>query len=374
MKKKAIGMMSGTSLDGVDITLCEIEGSGLKTKVTLLKGKTYSYQKNILNQIKKAINIETSTIDVICSLNVELAYEYVRIIRAFCEDIKLNIETVDFIASHGQTIFHINDHKELSPSSLQLGDGSVMATILGVDVVSNFRNADIAVGGTGAPLVSYADYCLCSNGTTRLLQNIGGIANVTKLSKSNSIEDIIAFDNGPGNMMIDAAMNKLFNQPYDSRGEVASKGMIITNLLEELLDDEYFIMKPPKSTGRERYGVQYTNEVLRKYKDFDSKDIITTLTHFTAKTIADSYAFINEQIDEVVVSGGGAHNTFLLQLIREYCGLNVTTSEEIGISVDYKEAMAFVILANETLQHKPSNVPSATGAIQSVVLGQISKG
>lgn len=376
MIKRAIGLMSGTSLDGIDVVLAEIEGSQQSTQVKVLHTYTYEYENSLLNKIRKAIKDEYVTSKLLCSLNFEIAEAYSKCILSFCERYGIDIHSVDYIASHGQTIYHIaEDESDYQASSLQLGDGSVLANLTNIKVVSNFRTADMAYGGQGAPLVPYADYVLFnSKDKTRLLQNIGGIANVTILEKNKGLDDCIAFDNGPGNMMIDYAMQKLFNKKYDDSGMIASKGIVITELFEEVVSNKYFKKLPPKSTGRELFGNQYTDILLNKYASFDKEDIIATLTHITAYTIAKSYQdFCEREIDEVIISGGGAHNKTLIELIKYYLSNDqVFVLEDFGYSSDYKEALAFIILGNETLQHNPSNVIKATGAKKYSILGQVS--
>ncbi|MBU1020193.1 MAG: anhydro-N-acetylmuramic acid kinase, partial [Firmicutes bacterium] len=202
MKKYAIGIMSGTSLDGIDVVLCEIEGSFRNTKITVINAKTYSYEPDLLERIKQCIHLEESNVALICSVNFEIAKAYSDCVFDLCADTKIEISDISFIASHGQTVFHVaEDSEEYVKSSLQIGDGSVLANLTNTTVVSNFRTADIAVGGCGAPLVPYADYILFQNSNkTRLLQNIGGISNVTVVPKQGNLQDVFAFDNGPGNM------------------------------------------------------------------------------------------------------------------------------------------------------------------------------
>lgn len=376
MKKRAIGIMSGTSLDGIDIVLVEIEGNQETTKVKVLNTNTYDYNSVLLEKIKSAISNENISSKLLCSLHFEIAECFSKCVFAFCKEFNIDLFDIDYIASHGQTIYHISDSEDgYVPSSLQLGDGSVLANLTNTTVVSNFRTADIALGGQGAPLVPYADYVLFSSKTkTHLLQNIGGIANVTILRKNGNLNDVIAFDNGPGNMMIDYAMQTLFNQKYDDKGNIASKGIVIEDLFNEVLSNSYFKILPPKSTGRELFGNQYTEQLIQKYKHYDNVDIVTTFTHITAYSIAQSYKdFCKFDIDSVYVSGGGAYNETLIKLIRYYLkNENVFTLEDIEYSSDYKEALAFAILGNETLSFLPSNVPSATGAKKNVILGQIS--
>lgn len=373
MTRLAIGMMSGTSFDGIDIILCEINNGSYK----ILKSHTYPYDLELRNRIEKAISDEQSTSRLLCSLNYELAEAYSKCVFAFCKDYEIDLTKVEFIANHGQTIYHINDSDDESiRSSLQLGDGSVLAALTNTTVVSNFRSADIAMGGKGAPLVPYADYILFHDDfKTRAMQNIGGIANVTFLPKDKDLNKVIAFDSGPGNMMIDEAMKILYNQPYDESGKIASVGRIIDPMFKEILEHNYFQVEPPKSTGREVFGKQYTKRLIEKYCDYHKEDIIATLTHVTAYSIADSiWMFLPEDPDEIIVSGGGAYNKTLMELIKYYLSNeHVYPLEDFGYSSSFKEALAFVILADETLKGNPSNVPSATGARARVVLGQISK-
>ena len=376
MKKIAIGIMSGTSLDGIDVVITEISGTGIETEVCVINAKTYQYDSLLLKKIKQLIDLKTSTADILCSVHFELAEAYSNYVKDLCSESQIKFQDVSFIASHGQTIYHIDrDSNHLRKSSLQLGDGSVLANLTGITTVSNFRTADIAVGGTGAPLVPYADFVLFRDSrNNRLLQNIGGIANVTILEKACRLEDVYAFDNGPGNMMIDEAMLKLYKKKYDNNGDVGRSGNVISSLFSELMSHKYLKQQPPKSTGRELFGVQYTDVLLDKYSKHKNEDIICTLTHFTAKSISDSYHnFIKlEEAPTVIVSGGGAMNKYLLELIQSYSGYQVKTLEDYNMDSNYKEAIAFVILGNETIHHQPSNVLKATGAKKYVILGQIS--
>ncbi|MFW5889160.1 MAG: anhydro-N-acetylmuramic acid kinase AnmK [Bacillota bacterium] len=377
MKKLAISMMSGTSLDGIDILLGGIEGSKESTTVNVIHTKTYPYEDKLLKKIKNAISLTDSTSKLLCSLNYELAEAYSKCVFAFCEEFKIDIAKIDFIANHGQTIYHIAENETgYVKSSLQLGDGSVLANLTNTLVVANFRMADIARGGNGAPLVPYANYVLfkdkCKN---RVLQNIGGIANLTYLPKNCKIDDIIAFDNGPGNMMIDYAMQVLFNKKYDEFGLIAKTGSIIKDMFDEVINHPYFTKQPPKSTGRELFGKEYCDYLLNKYQNFAKADLICTFTNISAYTIAKSYQnFLdNSKIAEIIISGGGAKNKTLIDLIKDYSNIKaVYVLEDYGYDSDYFEALAFLILANETLLGNPTNIPKATGANDYALLGQIS--
>ncbi|MDD3129230.1 MAG: anhydro-N-acetylmuramic acid kinase AnmK [Candidatus Izemoplasmatales bacterium] len=376
MKKKAIGLMSGTSLDGIDIVFTEISGSGFDTQTKVLASNTYSYDEKLLKKLNMAMDINKSSVKLITSLNFEVAFAYYQAITKFCEDYAINLSEIDFIASHGQTIYHIDKNSfDVTASTLQIGDGSVLANLTNCTVVSAFRAADIAAGGKGAPLVPYFDYLMCSSKEkSRVLLNIGGISNITFLKQDSDINSIIAFDTGPGNMMIDEAVKRLYDKSYDESGIIAGRGKVIISMFEEIINHDYFKRYPPKTTGREDFGVDYTRYLLKKYKTNKSEDIVATLTNVTAYTISQALKdFIHEDIHEIYVSGGGSHNQTLIKLIKEYSKCcHVDTIDSLGISSDYKEALAFVVLANETLNHMPGNVPSATGAKRRVILGQVS--
>lgn len=376
MKKLAIGLMSGTSLDGIDVLLASIEGSFKETKTEILAFETVEFSSDIKEKLNNSMDLSLSNVSVLTSLNFELAFLFSEAINKLL--IKHNVEkdTIDFIASHGQTIYHIPfNSNNYRASTLQLGDGSVIANLTGIKTVYNFRTADMAVGGQGAPLVPYADYCLfsCSN-KHRILLNIGGIANITYLKKHGCLDEVIAFDTGPGNMIIDAFMNRLFNQPYDKDGLIARSGQVIKELMDQLKEIDFIYQKPPKSTGRELFGLSFSKHLLQAFKNHRKEDLIRTVTEFTAWSIGEGCKLLNIDFKDVelIASGGGARNKFLLELIEKYTrGIALTTSNDYGIGVDQKEALAFIVLANETLQYKPSNVPSATGAAKPVILGQI---
>lgn len=380
MIQTAIGMMSGTSLDGVDLVLAKIGTDEVGTfQVRELAGKTYSYDNSIVKQIRDAMDPVACSPGLIASLNYELAAFFSTCVFAFCADFSIDLDTVDFIASHGQTIYHIRDEAEgFRPSSLQLGDGSVLASLTGRTVISDFRNADIAAGGEGAPLVPMADFLLFGKtGITIVKQNIGGIANCTLIPASGMESDVVAFDNGPGNMMIDEAMRSLFHQPFDQDGAMALKGGIIPELFEEVNNHPFFALRPPKSTGREAFGSRYVRKLLDKYSWCAKADIIATLTHVTAFQIAESYRrFLDpsQTIDKIILSGGGIHNLTLVRLIGEYYpSARIGTLEELGYDSDSYEALAFAILGYRTINHLPGNLTGATGASRAVILGSVSQ-
>lgn len=373
----AIGLMSGTSLDGIDAALCKIDGYGIETNIELIAFDTYPIPSTICKEIKKACLVQQSNVEQICSLNFKLGKLFSQAVGAICEKAGVACSQIEFVASHGQTIYHIPKTKgNLQASTLQIGEPSIIAFDHNVKVLSDFRVMDMAAGGEGAPLVPYSEFILYSDKEkSRALQNIGGIGNVTILAKSGTLEEVVAFDTGPGNMMIDEACQRLLQKKYDEGGEVASQGKIHQGLLEDCLAHPFFTQKPPKSTGREDFGEQYVTSILKNYVDVSAYDVIATFTMFTAKSIAKSYRdyiLPTQEIDELIVGGGGARNATLLRFLEaELPEIKVLKQEDFGYSSDAKEAIAFIILGNETLHHRPSNVPSATGAIRSVVLGKL---
>jgi len=370
------GLMSGTSLDGIDVALVKITDSGIDTQVEQVAFKTIAYLPDVRQAILAACQPEASSVSSICSLNFILGQLFADAVCHVCQENDIDIKELDLIGSHGQTIWH-----QPGISTLQIGEAAVIAAQTGAVVVADFRVRDVAVGGQGAPLVPYTEYLLYRHPVkTRLLQNIGGIANVTVLPKGCSPEDIIAFDTGPGNMMIDACVHRLTNelQQYDNNGEIAARGTVFRPMLSELMAHPFFKQPPPRTTGREVFGNTYTNELVTKYlaHGINPDDIVSTLTFFTAASIADSYRrFILPQqtIDEVIIGGGGSHNpTLLAMLRRELPSIPIYTQEYLGFSSDAKEAVAFAILANETISGRTNNLPAVTGAKTPVIMGKIS--
>ena len=373
----AVGLMSGTSLDGVDVVLCDITGKDEDTQVKQLNFKTYEIPEYLRDKIRKCCSRELVPVELICSLNFELGQLFAEAVKKLCKESSVNLEDIAFIASHGQTIFHIpKAFSDYIPSTLQIGEAAIIANECRTTVISNFRVMDMAVGGEGAPLVPYSEYVLYADENQAVaLQNIGGIGNVTFLPKKGDFTKVIAFDTGPGNMMIDAAVQRLYGEKFDKNGEYASKGKLIPLLAEELKKHPYFVLDIPKTTGREMFGEHYTYALLEKYQDYSKNDIIFTLTWFTAYSIAYHYKkyFIHHHnLNKCIIAGGGAYNECLVNLIkRELPEIEILIQEDLGYSSEAKEAIAFVILGNQTYHMRPSNVPSATGARKSVILGQI---
>ena len=373
----AIGLMSGTSLDGVDAALIRIEGRGTDTSVELIAFTTTEIPADIKSEIKRAVKPATGTVDLICSLNFKLGYLFAEAAKSVCREAGFPISKVDFIASHGQTVWHIpKPDGTFARSTLQIGEPAVIAYQTGVKVISNFRTMDVAAGGEGAPLVPYSEFVLYYSPDENVaLQNIGGIGNVSVIPSTGNITDIFAFDTGPGNMIIDEAMQRLYGKPYDADGATAASGTVNQKMLDQLMSHPYISMPLPKSTGREMFGEQFTVDLLGHWAAVAPADIIATVTAFTAATIAEAYRrFVIPRypIGRTILGGGGAHNSTLRRMIAERLpGVTVTTQDEIGLSSDAKEAIAFAIMGNETLHGYPSNVCSATGASQPVILGNI---
>ena len=287
----AIGLMSGTSLDGVDAALVKISDDG--SKFDLLKYVLLPYEQEFKKRIMRNLSDETAKLSEICSLNFELGYKFKDAVDLVLQGTEYKYNDIDFVASHGQTIWH-NPHQngDLIPSTLQIGEASVISTLTNIKVVSNFRCADIVAGGEGAPLVPMSEYMLFrENDKSVILQNIGGIGNLTYLKKGCDIDEVVAFDTGPGNVIIDYFTNKYFSKPYDDGGKIALSGDVILSIFKELVKDEFISKVPPKSTGREKYSVENLEKMAAKYNfdAYDKKDIITTVAEYTVYSIVYNY-------------------------------------------------------------------------------------
>ncbi|KXO01703.1 anhydro-N-acetylmuramic acid kinase AnmK [Bacillus tropicus] len=373
------GVMSGTSLDGIDVALVRIEGSGVDSKVKLIHFTTVPFRNDIKSEIQQALSIENSNVQLICSLNFKLGLCFANAVKEVCKEANFSLEQLDLIGSHGQTIYHQpKPEGNMIASTLQIGEPAVIAYDTNTTVISNFRTMDMAAGGQGAPLVPYSEVILYRDPSkNRLLQNIGGIGNVTVIPSQKSDQNVIAFDTGPGNMIIDEVCQRLFQLPYDQNGEIAEQGEVVDEILTYCMNHPFLKMNPPKSTGREQFGEEFVSQLLKRYEKHSKENILTTVTMFTASSIVHHYKeFILPyyEIDEVILGGGGSYNNTLVEMIRyglkdEKCTIFI--QEDIGYSSEAKEAIAFAILANETYHRNPSNVPSATGAKKSVVLGNV---
>ncbi len=373
------GLMSGTSVDGIDAVLLKVIGSGIATKFEQIAFQTYPFPEGARELILKNSIRETSNVEDICRLNISLAQLYAESVKKIADGANISVSDIDLIGSHGQTIHHLPAASDMFgykvKSTLQIGDPSTIAKLTGIITVGDFRIGDMAIGGEGAPLVPYFDYIsFRSEKISRGLLNIGGIANITAMPKNCSVDDVLAFDTGPGNMIVDALIQTFYGMPYDENGAVASSGTVCQPLLERMKTDEFVSRKPPKSTGRERYGHAFVNMLLEESR-YELPDIIATATDFTAWAVFRNYELFIEpetKLDEIIVSGGGAHNKFMTRSLQKYfSGVRVAQIEDFGFSSDAKEAICFAILANEAILGNPANVPRATGASRSVILGKI---
>ena len=384
-KKCVIGLMSGTSVDGIDAAIVEIAGHGLATAVDLLAFETFHFPPGVPQRILALCHPDSGRVDDICEMNFYIGHLFAEAVKHILRKSGMRASDIDLIGSHGQTIHHLpkntsadfNDSRY--PSTLQVGEPAVIAHETGIPTIADFRVADMAAGGQGAPLVSYSDYLLFRNREKTVgLLNIGGIANLTVLPANGTFDAVSAADTGPGNMCIDAVVTEITqgSERYDKGGKRASQGTPYQPLIGEWLKHPFFHQSPPKTTGREMFGHTYAMECLAACREYglSDDDCIATLTELTVQTIADYIAkFVTEQnpIDTLYVSGGGVHNQTIMRRLSEL--LSDTSVEPVdtsGISADAKEAMAFAILANETLHGNAGNLPSATGASVRKVLGK----
>ncbi len=381
-KKLVIGLMSGTSVDGIDAALVEIQNSGSKTKIKQLYFATYAYPEGLKEFILTNSIKETSNVEDICRLNFLIGKLFAKAAYRLCKDYGISIKDVDLIGSHGQTIHHLPQKKNLFGeevnATLQIGDPSVISKLTGVVTVGDFRIGDMALGGEGAPLVPYFDFLMFrSNRINRCLLNIGGISNITFLPKKCKVDDVIAFDTGPGNILIDLLMQRYYNKKFDEDGKIAFTGKINEELHQKIINHDKFInLNPPKSTGREYYNQKFIDSILETHIPISPQDIIATFSNYTAFVSFYNYKKFLEKkakISELIVSGGGANNEFILNALKKYFEpeIKVKKLENANFTSDAKEAVCFAVYANETISEKPINIPAVTGANQKTILGKI---
>ena len=379
---RVIGLMSGTSADGMDAALTEITGSGVGIRVKQLAFVSLPYPDPIREEILRlASGTEGGSRDL-CLFNFLLGELALDACRAVCEKAGIDPGTVDLVGSHGQTLYHQPEPVPYAGrqvrGTLQLGEASVIAEGLGCPVVSDFRTRDFAAGGQAAPLVPYTEYLLYRRETETVgLQNIGGIGNLTLLPAGGTPEDTLAFDTGPGNMVMDQITERITagRQRYDAEGRLAAEGRCDGSLLAWMLSDPWLRVKPPKSTGREVYGAAYTDEVMKRGLEagLSGADILATATRFTAECIRIGVReFCPVTPDVLIVGGGGSRNPTLIREIRNVLGIPVLLNEDLGYDSEAKEAVAFAILANECIHEQPNNMVSVTGAKHPVIMGKIS--
>ncbi|MCK4294020.1 MAG: anhydro-N-acetylmuramic acid kinase [Planctomycetes bacterium] len=380
-RMRVVGLMSGTSADGVDAAIVDIDESR-RTTVRLLTFDVFPYPPALRRQILKLCDPESARLDDICHYNFVLGEVFADALVKLCTQSGIALRSIDLIGSHGQTIYHNPKGKRYGRrtirSTLQIAEPSIIAQRTGITTVGDFRPRDMAVQGQGAPLVPYTDYILFNHKRlSRAVQNIGGIANVTYLPPCSRQRDIVAFDTGPGNMVIDRIVSLATRgrRRYDTNGKMAAKGTVDKELLSEMLRHPFLRRRPPKSTGREEFGFSYADRLYQKASKnaLAGADIVATATAFTAISIAQAYQrFLPAMPDEMILCGGGAHNAALVQMLQQQLlGVKIRRMDEFGISVDAKEAVSFAILAYATIKGLPNNIPAATGAGKAVILGKI---
>ena len=367
------GLISGTSMDGVDVVICKLSGSGVDIEWEILYFNSYPYSDRIRKKIITALG---GSAEDVCRLNFDLGKEFSSQLKRAFKESEIDVEHLDLIGSHGQTIYHVSGH-----SSLQVAEASVMAEEFRVPVVSDFRVRDIAAGGNGAPLVPYLDYLLFGKEGGKLLLNLGGIANFTVIPSAGADRNNIrAWDTGPANILINLATMHYTDgkENFDDMGSYAAEGEVRSDWLNHLMAHPFISEKPPKSTGREDFGDEYFQSLLSVFEVRtlqDKLDLITTVTRFTAESVYSNFiTFSNsgDEIHELTVSGGGANNPVILNHLEElFSGKSVKKIDDYGISSGAKEALAFALLANEFIFGNPANIPSVTGADKRVILGKL---
>lgn len=393
------GVMSGTSADGINVALVKLGGRGFGTRLELLAHYQYPYLASVRRAILAAMNARRARVADLARLNFLLGELYAEAVLASLK--RARIRKIDLIGCHGQTLYH---QGEAAPylgrriaATWQTGEGAVIAARVGAPVVSDFRPADMAAGGKGAPLVPYLDYLVYRDRRVgRIVQNLGGIANLTAIPAGASPAQVVAFDTGPGNMVIDGVMDRLFGRPCDRDGRLAARGKVLDAVLEEMLRLPFFRRRAPKTAGREEFGREFVARFLRRCRRARKEDSVATATALTARSIAEAIKrFVlpgrraregrprdsrrdgsaTREFAELIVSGGGTKNRTLMRMLETEVvalGLRLRHSDDLGIPAEAKEAVAFALLAYQAWNRQPSNIPSATGARRAAVLGKIS--
>lgn len=373
------GAISGTSVDGIDAAVVRLTGSGNRQRIKTVAFASHPYPAEVRREVLAISNAEAHT-SRISQMNFLLGELFAEAIGRTCSDADIEVKDLALVGSHGQTIFHQGAAVEYCgrevASTLQIGDGSVIAARLGCPVVADFRPADMAVGGQGAPLVPFLEFTVFRHSRIgRVALNIGGIANVTAIPAGATAEEVFAFDTGPGNMVSDGLVSQITRgtQSFDEGGKMAAAGDVHEDLLAELMEGWYLQQAPPKSAGREQYGRDFVVGLLKR--GHAPEDLVATAAAFAAASIADAvkrWIAPEMRVDQLVVSGGGVHNPQIMDRLRVGLpGVDVLTSSELGIDADAKEAVAFAVMAWETFGRRPANIPSATGAERLAVLGKL---
>jgi anhydro-N-acetylmuramic acid kinase len=379
--KMYIGLMSGTSLDGLDIALCAIRNHGRDTKVELLHFKTVPYSSIIKDEIRKVFAKSTISFQHLCLLNPWIGKIHASFILDALREWNVQPHDVDIIASHGQTVYHspmiLHGLPDFPNATLQIGDGDHIAVDTGIITLSDFRQKHIAAGGEGAPLALYGDYCVFSKkGENRILLNMGGIANFTFISGNYELPEVMVTDTGPGNTLIDALAQKLFKVDFDKDAAIASSGNVNADLLAQLKANDFFAKPFPKTTGPELFNLSFIEDaqVISGTTGISNEDLLATITRLSADTIAEAIMSLTKKGEEytIYMSGGGAHNPLLIKWISESLpGISMRHTGELGIPGDAKEAILFAVLANEAIAGEPIDWPIHYG-MPSVTMGKIS--
>jgi anhydro-N-acetylmuramic acid kinase len=380
-----LGLMSGTSADGIDVALARISGAPPNLNAKLLHHTSINFPPALRKEILRVAEQQPISAGQLSQLNFRLGEIFAEAVLTACKGFRVATKKIALIGSHGQTIFHqgkpVPYLGRATASTLQIGEASIIASRTGITTVADFRPADIALGGQGAPLVPYADYLLYRHPKRgRVSLNLGGIANITVLPASAKPSQIFAFDTGPANMLIDALVSDFTHgrQGYDKNAAIAQTGRSLPALIDELMRDPYLKQPPPKSTGREYYGRAYLKNLLASGRKHQAKPagLIRAATIFTAISVVDAlhrFVLPKHKIEQLIVSGGGARNPLILaQLAAALPQIDILSSAELGVPTDAKEAFAFALMAYETVHQRPANLPSATGARGPAILGKIS--
>ncbi len=377
------GVMSGTSADGIDVALVHIAPGKLRPRLTLLAHEGFPYPAALRRAVLAAMNAASTSTAELARLNWRLGLAYSEAVSAMLNQ---HPEKVELIGCHGQTLYHQPRAASYAGRSFactwQAGEAQVIASTLGIPVVSNFRPADMLAGGQGAPLVPLLDFVLFADAKRgRVLQNIGGIANLTAIPAAAEPDAVMAFDTGPGNMVMDAMALALFGKTYDRNGSIAARGTVLQPVLAQSLRNPYFRLKPPRTAGREQFGREYAAKFVASCKRHSNRpeDALATATALTAASIALSYdkfvyPMMKDRGVDYIVSGGGARNATLMAMLAqrlEPTGCELAASEDFGLPAAAKEAAAFALLAWQTWHRLPGNVPAATGAARGTILGQV---
>lgn len=378
--RRIIGLMSGTSLDGLDVALCHAEGSGPETRLAVEHFRTVSYEDSFRNAVREIFAKRQIDFQQLCLLNPFIGLQHAQMILQCLAEWGIAASEIDLIASHGQTVFHAPQKQHgiegFPNATLQIGDGDHIAVKTGIITLSDFRQKHIAAGGEGAPLAVYGDYFLFSQkDENRILLNMGGIANFTFLPGSLDASLVFTTDTGPGNTLIDAFIRRHFGKPYDENGSIAASGHIDEVLLKALKDAPFFGQPFPKTTGPEVFSTDYVADAMQlsHRNGIEPQDLIATLTRFSAETISEAIrnAMPSGEVFEVYASGGGAHNPVLMGAIGRLLGQNIRLIDELGISGDAKEAVLFAVLANEAVAGEATYFGEKKG-VPGVSMGKIS--